>query len=204
MLTEVAAGVYVRQSAFCRTNTTVVVADRDALVVDPGVTVDDLTHLAHDLDRLGVTVALGFATHPHWDHVLWHERLGPARREATAACARTARALRPRLLEEVAEHAPGVDPALVGRLHPLERRSGTLLLAWAGPAVEVVEHRGHAPGHAALLVREAGVVVAGDMLSDVEIPLLDPDGEDPVGDYADALGLLGDLCGGAVAALVPG
>lgn len=202
MLTQVADGVYVRQSAFCRTNATVVVGDGGALLVDPGVTGGDLEELADDLDRLGVTVVLGFATHPHWDHVLWHERFGPAPRVATAACADAARARSGACCEEVARHAPGVDPEVVGTLAPLA--NGTRLLPWSGPVVEVVEHRGHAPGHAALLVRHAGVVVAGDMLSDVEIPLLDPEGEDPAGDYAAALATLAELCGQGATVVVPG
>lgn len=204
VLTEVAPGVHVRQSAYCRTNTTVVLGGRRALVVDPGVTAAELDGLARDLDRLGATVALGFATHPHWDHVLWHRHLGTAPRVATAGCVRTAAERRRQLLEEVAAHAPGVEPELVGRLDPLPGESGTRRLPWDGPPVEVVEHRGHAAGHAALLVRDAGVLVAGDMLSDVEVPLLDPDGDDPAGDYAAALGTLAATCRRGVRVVVPG
>ena len=39
--------------------------------------------------------------------------------------------------------------------------------------VRFVEHQAHAPGDAALLIEERGVLVAGDMLSDVLIPMLD-------------------------------
>ena len=46
-------------------------------------------------------------------------------------------------------------------------------------------------GHAALLIEERGVLVAGDMLSDVLIPLLDlNDTADPIEDYLAALRLL--------------
>ena len=43
----------------------------------------------------------------------------------------------------------------------------------------------HAPGHAALLIEERGVLVAGDMLSDVLIPdaLEFNDTADPIEDY---------------------
>lgn len=82
--------------------------------------------------------------------------------------------------------------------------AGTSSLAWAGPVVRVLEHQAHAPGHAALFVEPAGVLIAGDMLSDVEIPLFDPEGDDPAGDYAVALDQLGALCGRGVTALIPG
>jgi hydroxyacylglutathione hydrolase len=66
----------------------------------------------------------------------------------------------------------------------------------------VLAHDGHAPGHAALFLADSGVLIAGDMCSDIEIPLLDPDAPDPVGDYRAGLELLAGLCG--VQVLIPG
>jgi hypothetical protein len=40
------------------------------------------------------------------------------------------------------------------------------------------------------LIEDVSVLIAGDMLSDVEIPLFDPRGADPPGDYSIALDLL--------------
>jgi glyoxylase-like metal-dependent hydrolase (beta-lactamase superfamily II) len=74
---------------------------------------------------------------------------------------------------------------------------------WDGPRVRVIEHQAHAPGHAALFVEERGVLAAGDMLSDVLVPMLDLDGADPVEDYLAALRLLEDVAGD-VDVLVPG
>lgn len=62
------------------------------------------------------------------------------------------------------------------------------VIPWDGPRVKVIEHDAHAPGHAGLLIEDRGVLVAGDMLSDIVIPLLDLSGAvDPVGDYLDGL-----------------
>ena len=59
-------------------------------------------------------------------------------------------------------------------------------------------------GHAALLIEERGVLIAGDMLSDVLIPMLDLNGTaDPVEDYLAALRLL-EGAAGDVDVLVPG
>ena len=52
----------------------------------------------------------------------------------------------------------------------------TAQIPWDGPQVRIIEHQAHAPGHAALLIEERGVLVAGDMLSDVLIPMLDLNG----------------------------
>ncbi len=57
-------------------------------------------------------------------------------------------------------------------------------IPWHGPAAQVVVHDGHAPGHGAVFLPDTGVLVAGDMCSDVEIPLLDPGClAEPLGDY---------------------
>jgi len=67
----------------------------------------------------------------------------------------------------------------------------TTLIPWDGPRVRIIEHQAHAPGHAALLIEERGVLIAGDTLSDVLIPLLDlNDTADPVEDYLAVLRLI--------------
>src|SRR5262249_15344226 len=80
----------------------------------------------------------------------------------------------------------------------------TARIPWDGPQVRIIEHQAHAPGHAALLIEERGVLVAGDMLSDVLIPMLNLNGPaDPIEDYLAALGLLAGAADG-VDVLVPG
>ncbi|MFC7617154.1 MBL fold metallo-hydrolase [Actinokineospora soli] len=74
---------------------------------------------------------------------------------------------------------------------------------WDGPRVRVVEHRGHADGHAALVVEESGVLIAGDMLSDVLVPFPDLGADDPIGDYLAGLARLEEVAG-EVSAVIPG
>ncbi|MFD0583760.1 MBL fold metallo-hydrolase [Dactylosporangium darangshiense] len=70
--------------------------------------------------------------------------------------------------------------------------------------MRIIEHRAHASGHAALLIAERGVLVAGDMLSDVLIPMLDLHGAaDPIEDYLAALRLLDGVAADADV-VVPG
>ncbi len=77
-------------------------------------------------------------------------------------------------------------------------------IPWDGPGIRIIEHRAHAPGHAALLIEERGVLVAGDMLSDVLIPMLDLNGAaDPIEDYLTALRLLEGVAAD-VEVVVPG
>src|SRR6201992_3681811 len=107
MLTQVADGVWVRQSEWVWTNSIVVRGEDGLILVDPGIDGAELDQLADDLDGLGTPVIAGFSTHPHWDHLLWHPRFGEVPRYATAAGAQTATAARERAQAMAAESAAG-------------------------------------------------------------------------------------------------
>lgn len=198
-LTEIAPGVLVATSSFAQTTTTVVTgADGGCLLIDPGVTVAELARLAVDLRELGQQPAAGWATHPHWDHVLWSRDLGRAPRYAAPAAAAFTKAERAELARETQRTAPGHDFLLLGRLTPLDAAT----IPWDGPLAQVIAHDAHAPGHGAVFLPETGVLVAGDMCSDAEIPLLDLTAADPLGDYRAGLERLASVTG--VRQVVPG
>ena len=202
MLRQVAEGVLIHQSEFCQSNAVVVHGRAGALLIDPGVHGYEMAALANDLSDSGQTVAAAFSTHPHWDHLLWHARLGAAPRYGTARCAATARDRLSDARAKAARIAEQVPLDLLGLITGLP--AGDARIPWDGPKVRIIEHQAHAPGHAALLIEERGVLVAGDMLSDVEIPMLDlNDTADPIEDYLDALRLL-EGAAGDVDVLVPG
>jgi hydroxyacylglutathione hydrolase len=201
MLTEIAAGVLVATSDWAMTTTTVVAGpDGGCLVIDPAVTVTDLSSLAAELGRLGLHPRAGWATHPHWDHVLWSRELGDVPRFAAPAAAAKVAAGRAEMFEATLDDAPGHDPDLFGRLTALE--PGADAIVWNGPAAQVIIHDAHAPGHGAVFLPDTGTLIAGDMCSDVEIPLLDLDGGDPLGEYRTGLTRLAELTG--VRQVVPG
>jgi glyoxylase-like metal-dependent hydrolase (beta-lactamase superfamily II) len=180
MLNEVADGVWVRQSEWVSSNAVAVRAEGGLILVDPGIDGSDLNELADDLDSLGIPVVAGFSTHPHWDHLLWHPRFGDVPRYATAAGAQAARDARERGQKMAAESAEGIPLELLGLLTPLPADSGPL------PG-DIIEHQAHAVGHAAILLADRGVLLAGDMLSDILVPILDRRQSDQVGAYETAL-----------------
>jgi glyoxylase-like metal-dependent hydrolase (beta-lactamase superfamily II) len=210
VLRQVAEGVLIHQSEFCQSNAVVVHGRAGVLLIDPGVLGCEMACLANDLSELGQPVVAGFSTHPHWDHLLWHARLGAAPRYGTARCAATARGQ----LSDAGAKAritAGLIPPDIAEQVPLDLLgiitglpADTARIPWDGPEVRIIEHQAHAPGHAALLIQECRVLVAGDMLSDVLIPLLDLNGTaDPIQDYLAALRLL-EAAAGDVDVLVPG
>ena len=197
VLRQVAEGVLVHQSELIENNAVVVQGRAGVLLVDPGLTGDEMSCLANDLRELGQPVVAGFATHPDWDHVLWHPELGEAPRYGTARCADSMRDVRSNADWKI-HVAEGLPPEIAGEV-PLDLfglitglPAETAQIPWDGPAVRIIEHPAHAPGHAALLIEERGVLVAGDMLSDVLIPMLD-NTTDAIEDYLVGLRLLEDV-----------
>lgn len=184
-LVGVAPGVWVATARIWSTTSTVVVDEAgDALVVDPALTVAEIDALATEIHRRGWRVTGGFTTHPHWDHALWAASLGGAPRWATARAAAELRRRAEHSRAEAERHAPGHDLACLAAVAALPDGATAL----PGREAAVIEHTAHAPGHAALVVGD--VLVAGDMLSDTEVPLLDEEAADPLGDYRRALDLL--------------
>lgn len=208
MLKRIAEGVLVHESEFIQSNSVVVQGRDGVLLIDPGITVGELATLASDIRELGQPVVAGFSTHPDWDHVLWHPDFGGAPRYATARCAASMRELLSTAdwEDQVAqglppEHAEEIPMDLLGLLTALP--AGAAQIPWEGPTVRLLEHQAHAPGHAALLIEERGVLVAGDMLSDILMPFLDLAAANPVEDYLDALQLFENVADN-VEVVIPG
>lgn len=164
------------------TTSTVALAGDRALLIDPAWDPDELAGLAADLHRWGVTVEAGFATHAHHDHLLWPAGLAAARRFASPQVSRIGALDRGAIVQRLGPGWPPDLAELVGRVRPA---TGTL--DWSGPETALLGHDAHAPGHTAVWLPGSGVLVAGDMLSDVEIPLLE---ESSAAQYAAGLARL--------------
>jgi hydroxyacylglutathione hydrolase len=191
-LTEIAPGVLVATAVSYVTTTTVVVGDDGGcLVIDPAVTVDEVTELASSMAALGLHPVTGWSTHPHWDHLLWHAALGDVVRYATPRAVAGLAEFRSAQVEQLEHSAPGYDLELFAKVTPLEDD----VIRWDGPAAQVIAHDAHAPGHGAVFLPETGVLVAGDMCSEIEIPLLELESPDPLGDYRTGLSRLAAVSG---------
>jgi hydroxyacylglutathione hydrolase len=101
------------------------------------------------------------------------------------------------LTEQAERSAPGHDLERLGQLTSLDADQ----VPWRGPVALPIVHDGHEVGHGALFLPATGTLLAGDMCSDVEIPLLRAGGRDPVGEYLAALDRLASL---PVRQVVPG
>lgn len=201
---EIAPGVHVMTSTRYTTTSTIVARGSRALLVDPAWTVPELDGLVGWLRTHELHVAAGFSTHAHHDHLLWHPGFGEAPRWASPMTVRCAHEWRDELTAQLGDDLPagwanpidGVRALDATRFDPFEGVADP-----AGEAIELVIHDGHAPGHTALLLADRGVLVAGDMLSDIERPL--PFHPDDLPAYVRALDALAPAVARA-SALVPG
>ncbi len=201
VLEPVAPGVWTMTAQPWSSLTALVVGhDGACLAVDPNIWPADLATLVDELTLHGWAPTAGFSTHPHWDHVLWPAEWAGVPRWATPEAAADARARHEELSVEADEVAPGHDHRWTGDLTALETDD----LPWDGPRAVMLPYAGHCRGSAALWLPDPGVLVSGDMLSDVEVPLLaEPSARapDPVAAYRASLDL---LAGVEARVLVPG
>ena len=192
------SGVWTATSRRYATTSTVLLDGRGgAVVVDPAWDPDDLAAIPAGLLDLGASRVAGVATHEHYDHVMWHPDLGEVPRWATPGTVTHLAEERDRLLAPLAQYLTPDLIDIAGRLQALPGE----YLPWDGPAARCVVHDAHAPAHLALLVEEGGVLVAGDMLSDVELPM--PADDESLERYAVGLEALLDSVR-AAHALIPG
>ena len=189
---EVLPGVFVATARRDTTTSTVVVSDDGgAVLVDPAWDPDELDGLAALVAGRGWRVDLGLSTHAHHDHLLWHPAWSGVPRWASARTVDLAAEHRDDLVANTGPDFPPHLADLLGRVNPFGALDG----------VEPVVHDGHAPGHTAYWWPDRALLVAGDMLSDVELPL--PLWPDDLPAYLAGLDVLAPYVA-AAAVLVPG
>jgi len=189
-LTLVTEGVWVATSRLYQTASTLVAAGRKALLIDPAWTPDELIGLGEAISDLGLEVTCGFSTHAHFDHLLWHASYGSPPRWATARSVTVAASENEALREQLGEALAACVGDTFARVEPVPGDHLPLPFGEAGAheAVEVIVHDGHVPGHGALWFPERKLLLAADMLSDLEMPL--PFNPDDLGAYLAALDAL--------------
>ncbi|GAA1449023.1 MBL fold metallo-hydrolase [Leifsonia poae] len=187
---EVAPGVFVATSRKMLTTSTMLVGQGDALLIDPAWLPDELDAIAASIRERQLNVVGGFATHAHYDHLLWHPGFGEAPRWASAKTAQLADLERPALVKQLGAGFPRQLVNVMGRVRAVDGRIPAASVP-DGFEVELIVHDAHAPGHTALWLPRQRVLIAGDMLSDVELPL--PYHPDNLPLYVDALDLLSPI-----------
>ena len=170
---EIASGVHVMTSRRYATTSTAVIAGDEALVVDPCWDADELAGVAGLVESQGARCAAGLATHLHYDHVLWHQDLSDAPRWASDWAASQWESDRASLVQPLIGDIPDDLVDLAGRVAAIPPGG----LPWGAREIVLHEHDAHARGHLAVEIVDVGVLLAGDMLSNIELPY--PDADEP-------------------------
>lgn len=202
--TEVDRGILVRQSRAYAMNSVVLTDPEHTLIVDPGVLPSELDDLARETARHFTEAHTLIFTHGDWDHVLgrpwWpraatlaHDRFAEEIRRKSASIRSEAEAQAAR---EGESWERGFDPFV-----PDEAVSG-LRFTKLGPwRVVFRDAFGHSPSMLTIHLPERRLLIAADLLSDIEIPMI----EDSWQAYRRTLAELEPLAAhGAIETVIPG
>lgn len=175
--TDLGGGVHVRRSRCYEMNSVVLVRDAHALVIDPGVLPSEMTELAAFTSERAPRyeqVALAF-THPHWDHVLGKPWFPAATTYAHVGFADEAERDEAEIESKAKAWIEGEGeawPVPFRAFAPDLAVRGTINVRMGPFDAVSYDVPGHSASEIALWFPHEGVLVAGDRLSDIEIPWL--------------------------------
>ena len=202
--TDLGGGVLVRQSRAFSMYSALLLDREHAVLVDPGVLPSELDDLAAAVRAAGARAITLVFTHSHWDHVLgrrwWpqadavgHAGLGAELRRDAAA-----------ILAEASGHATRSGEVRSHGFQPFEPDfvfEGEQSLTRGPWRLALREAPGHCDSQITVHLPDRGLLIAGDLLSDLEIPWLD---REPAVYRATLRALLPLARGGGIGTLVPG
>ena len=202
--TVLADGIHVRQSRAYWMNSVVLLDSEHTILVDPGILpseLDDIARLVRQAEPEAITIVF---THGHWDHVLgkpWWPKARVIAHDLAAAQMNTDTERIRREADALAKQhgeswrAPFTPPRVD------EAVSGQRFLKLDPWPMVLRDAPGHCDSQLTVHLPEPNLLIAADMLSDIEIPILNK----VPAVYRRTLETLRPLVeGGAFDALVPG
>jgi glyoxylase-like metal-dependent hydrolase (beta-lactamase superfamily II) len=156
------------ESALWQTSSLLLVAGREAVVVDPCIAADEVARIAARASELGATVSHVVVTHADWDHVCGIAAFPDA---VATMGTRTAEIVAGGTLPElIAKRAATYDLEIEGEPR-VDRTLKPGASEQIGPfIVETIPLRGHTPDGTGYRIRQLDLLVVGDHLSAVEFP----------------------------------
>lgn len=202
--TDLGDGVLVRQSVAFAMNSVVLLDPEHAVVVDPGVLPSELDNLARIVGEPAPEAITLFFTHAHWDHVLGRTWWPSAETLAHDRFAAEVRADRDTIVREAAALAATHGEGWEREFAPFKPDlavSGLRFLRLDPWRLVLRDAPGHSSSQLTCHLTDFNILIAADMLSDIEPPILDG----PCGRYRETLEALRVLAEhGAIETLIPG
>jgi hydroxyacylglutathione hydrolase len=158
------------ESALWQTSSLLLVADGEAVVVDPCISADEVARIARRAAALGARVTHLLVTHADWDHVCGIAAFPEAVAAMGAATATLVSGGEPH--EEIRARAAERRLAIAGEPR-VDRVLDVGTAHQVGPfVVETLALRGHTPDGTAYRFRELDLLAVGDHLSASEFPFV--------------------------------
>lgn len=158
------------ESALWETSSLLLAEGTEVVLVDPGVSTDEVTRIAARARELDARVTHVLATHADWDHVC-----GIAAFPQAAATMSEAAAARLRARAEdasVAERAAASGVEIAGEPRADRTFAAGVALQLGPFLVETLALPGHTPDGTAFRCRDLDLLAVGDHLSTVEFPFV--------------------------------
>lgn len=201
--TDLGQGVLVRQSVAFEMNSTLLLDAEHAVVVDPGVLPSELNELAGRVAAAGPRQVTLILTHAHWDHVLgrpwWPGARTLAHDRFAAALADRREAMLAEAIALAERHGERWTRGLEA-FRPDEEVSGIRFMKLGPWKLVLRDAAGHCDHQISVHLPERRLLIAADMLSDIEIPEL---GQPPAVYRATLRALEPLAAGGAIEELIP-
>jgi glyoxylase-like metal-dependent hydrolase (beta-lactamase superfamily II) len=202
--TEVEADIHVRQSRVFWMNSVVLADAAHTVVVDPGVLPSELDDLRAFMEKLSPRAVTLLFTHAHWDHVLgrpwWPKARTIAHDHFNAEVKRDEATIRGEADAIAAKHGERW-PAPFAAFRADDPVSGLRFMKLDPWKLVLRDAPGHSDSQLSVHLPDRRVLIAADMLSDIEIPTLDG----PIAPYRETLQALLLLAeNGAIEVIVPG
>ncbi len=163
------------QSELYATNSGVFISAGEACLIDPALTPETLEEIGAFVDAQGAEPARILLTHAHWDHILGPERFPNVPVVAQACYRDVVTAEETKLRRQIATWAaesgiPRSEPFTPPR--PDLTFDLSLRLPVGRETLHLLHMPGHAPDQCVVYHAPSGLLWAGDMLSDLEIPFV--------------------------------
>jgi glyoxylase-like metal-dependent hydrolase (beta-lactamase superfamily II) len=156
------------ESTLWKTSSLLIAARGEAVLVDPGISTEEVARISDRADELGVSVTHVLATHADWDHVCGIAAFPDA--VVTMSELAAARVVSRYSDEGVAKRAAAHDMRIAGEPRVDQTFEPGVALQVGPFLVETLALPGHTPDGVAYRFTELDLLVVGDHLSAVEFP----------------------------------
>ncbi|HTK30924.1 MAG TPA: MBL fold metallo-hydrolase [Candidatus Saccharimonadaceae bacterium] len=201
--TDLGGGIHVRQSRAFLMNSVALLDREHTVLVDPGVLPSELDDLAAKVAAAQPRAVTLVFTHAHWDHVLgrawWPNAATLAHDRFAQDMERTMGFVHAEADKIATEHGERWAKPFE-RFLPKERVAGLRFVKLGGWRLVLRDAFGHSHSQMSVHLPEPRVLIAADMLSDIEIPILNR----PPDAYLETLRTLLPVAEGAIETLIPG